>query len=275
MPTRLRVDIAGYHHIINRGVNHCYIFNSNNDKDTFLQILNKSAILHKVIVHDYCLMDNHYHLLIETTKDNLSMFMRIVNANYAKYFNKKYKRSGHLFQDRYKSKYITSEDYLYTLIKYIENNPLEAKLSDIVTTYPYTLAHKIFNTKSYYLCCKESILIKDFDIKTLNEFLGEPITQKELEYIKTKERQKIVKQKNGIKISQSKQFEEHFYDITTKQDRNIAIINAYLDGYSQANIAFYLNLSKSLISKVVKSGDSFTEIHSQGCKCTNAQGCKW
>ena len=260
MPTRLRVDIAGYHHIINRGVNRCDIFNANDDKDMFLQILNKSASLHKVVVHDYCLMDNHYHLLIETSKDNLSMFMRVVNSNYAKYFNKKYKRSGHLFQDRYKSKYIITENYLYTLIKYIENNPLEAKLSNIVTAYPYTLAHQILNAKDYYPCCEESILIKDFDIKTLNEFLGEPITQKELEYIQTKEKQKILKKNNSIKISQSKQFEEHFYDISTKQDRNIAIINAYLDGYSQVSIAFYLNLSKSLISKVVKSGDSFTGV---------------
>jgi len=59
-------------------------------------------------------MDNHYHLLIETTKENLPVLMRTINANYAKYFNKKSKRSGHLWQDRYKSKYITSEDYLYS-----------------------------------------------------------------------------------------------------------------------------------------------------------------
>ncbi|WP_415398509.1 hypothetical protein [Sulfurimonas sp. CS5] len=54
-------------------------------------------------------------MLIETTKENLSIFMRSVNANYAKYFNKKYSRSGHLWQDRYKSKCIISENYLYTL----------------------------------------------------------------------------------------------------------------------------------------------------------------
>jgi len=141
--------LAGYHHVINRGVNRCNIFNSDVDKDMFLQILNKSATLNKVIIHDYCLMDNNYHL---------------------------------------------------------------------------------------------------------------PITDKELEYIKTKEKQKIVKVNNSIKISQSKQFEEHFYNISTKQDRNIAIMNAHLDGYSQASIASYLNLSKSLISKVVKSGDSFTGV---------------
>lgn len=61
MPTRLRVDLAGYHHIINRGVNRCDVFNCNDDKEMFLQIINKSAILNKTTLHDYCLMDNHYH----------------------------------------------------------------------------------------------------------------------------------------------------------------------------------------------------------------------
>ena len=105
MPTRSRIDLAGYHHVINRGVNRCDVFNSSDDKEIFLQIINKTAMMHKVILHDYCLMDNHYHLLIETEKENLSTFMRIVNANYSQYFNRKYKRSGHLWQDRYQSKY--------------------------------------------------------------------------------------------------------------------------------------------------------------------------
>jgi len=260
VPTRLRVNLAGYHHIINRGVNRCDIFNNDEDKEIFLQIFNKTATIHKVVLHDYCLMDNHYHLLIETTKENLSTLMRTLNANYAKYFNKKYTRSGHLFQDRYKSKYIISKDYLYTLIRYIENNPLEASISDKVSQYSYTLSYLLFNHKTYYPCCNESLLIKEFDITTLNEFLGEPLNQKELQYLKSKAEQKIYKQDNGIKISQSKDFQEHFYDISTKLDRNLAILNAYEDGYTQVSIATYLGLSTSLVSKVIKSGYSITGV---------------
>ena len=143
MPTRLRVDLAGYHHVINRGVNRSVVFNSAIDKEMFLQIINNSATIHKVVLHDYCIMDNHYHLLIETHKENISTFMRIVNANYAMYYNKKYNRSGHLWQNRYKSKYITSEEYLYTLVRYIEYNPVEANISERVTKYPFTLAFSI------------------------------------------------------------------------------------------------------------------------------------
>ncbi|MDD5157013.1 transposase [Sulfurimonas sp.] len=262
MPTRLRVDLAGYHHIVNRGVNRCDVFNSNEDKEIFLQIINKSAMLYKTTLHDYCLMDNHYHFLIETQKENLSSFMRVVNANYAKYFNKKYKRSGHLWQDRYKSKYITSENYLYSLIRYIENNPLEASMVHKIGAYPYTLSFLIFNAKDYYPCCSDSILIKQFDLKTLNEFLGEPMNDKELQCIKTKEKQKILKEDGILYVKQEKQFQEHFYDISTNSDRNLAILNAYQDGYSQVSIASYLNLSKSLICKVVKSksGDSLKGV---------------
>ena len=260
MPTRLRVDLAGYHHVINRGVNRSVIFNNHYDKNIFLQIINKSATIHKVTLHDYCIMDNHYHLLIETQKENISTFMRIVNANYAKYYNKKYKRSGHLWQDRYKSRYITSEDYLYILIRYIEYNPIEARINQKVGEHPFTLASLIFNSKEHYPCCNESLLINQFDIQTLHEFLDSCISKDELEFLKEKEKQKVVKSTYGVVIKRSKEFEEHFLDVQTKEDRNFAILNAYLDGYSQVDIAFYLKLSKSLISKVIKSGDSFTGV---------------
>jgi len=96
MSTRIRIDLAGYHHIINHGVDRMNVFRHDEDKEMFLQILNKASILYKIVLHDYFLMDNHYHLLIETEKENLLDYMRIVNANYALYFNKKTKRIGHL-----------------------------------------------------------------------------------------------------------------------------------------------------------------------------------
>lgn len=255
MPTRLRVDLAGYHHVINRGVNRSVIFDHGDDKEMFLQIINKSATIHKVILHDYSIMDNHYHLLMETQKENIATFMRIVNASYAQYYNKKYKRSGHLWQDRYKSRYITSEDYLYTLIRYIEYNPIKAGVSQKVGEYPFTLASLIFSANVYYPCYSESLLLKEFDLQSLHEFLDSPLTQDELEYLQEKEKQKVLKSSDGIIIKQSKKFEEHFREVATKNDRNFAIVNAYLDGYSQVTIASHLKVSKSLISKVIKSGD--------------------
>lgn len=163
MPTKPRIVQAGFHHVINRGVNRCDVFNHTNDKDMFLQIFNKASKEFKVVLHTYALMDNHYHLLIETKEENISDFMRTVNANYSQYFNRKYNRSGHLWQDRFKSKFILSEEYLYTLIKYIEYNPVEASICDKVSTYPHTLSYRLVNNLKYYPCCEESILIDDYD----------------------------------------------------------------------------------------------------------------
>lgn len=72
-------------------MNRCVVFDHADDKEIFLQIINKSATIHQVTLHDYSIMDNHYHLLIETQKENIATFMHIVNANYAKYYNKKYR----------------------------------------------------------------------------------------------------------------------------------------------------------------------------------------
>ena len=86
------------------------------------------------------------------------------------------------------------------------------------------------------------------------------ITQDELDFLKEKEKQRVIKSDTGISMKRSKQFEEHFNDVQTKEDRNLAILNAYLDGYTQVDIAKYLNVSKSLISKVINSGDSLTGV---------------
>lgn len=252
MPTRPRIDFAGYHHIMNRGVNKTNIFNNDIDKNSFMQILNKNAIIYKIVVHDYVLMDNHFHLLIETKEENLSSFMRIIGANYTQYFNKKYERVGHLWQDRFKSKFITSDEYLYNLIKYIEYNPLDAKISNKIGEYKYTLASLILNKKNIYKCCKQSQLLNEFDLKTLIEFLDIELTQEEI--LKLNEKEKVIKVLDKIVYTKTKEFKEHFIDINTKVKRNSAIINAYSDGYSQVQISKYLKLSTSLVSKVVKSG---------------------
>ena len=260
MPTRPRIDIAGYHHVINRGVDQINVFLHYEDKDMFLQIVNKTAMVHKVVLHDYCLMDNHYHLLIETQTDNLSAFMRFVNANYAQYFNKKTKRSGHLWQNRYKSRYITSELYLYTLIRYIEYNPIEAGLSTKAGEYHYTLAHLIFNSKDFYPCVRESILFREYDVESLSGFLGVEFSHDELDFLQKEQNLKIEKQEDILVLDKSKSLEEHFDKAKNRVDRNNVIHLAYLDSYSQIEIAIYLGLSKSLISKVIKSGDLTTGV---------------
>jgi len=246
------------------------IFRHDEDKEMFLKIVNKTATIHKVILHDYCLMDNHYHLLIETQSENLSTFMRIVNANYAQYFNKKTKRTGHLWQGRYSSRYITSERYLYTLIRYIEYNPIEAKISQKVGHYPYTLASTIFHNRDHQACCNQSILLQEYDVELLSGFLNVPLDEDEMSYLQKEQKRKIEQHGKNIVISKSKSLDEYFAETNSKRDRNQVIHEAYLDGYPQIEIANYLGLSKSLISKIAIriSGDSTSGVNGTKLKNT-------
>ena len=124
MPRRPRIEINGYYYILNRGVEQRMVFKEPADFSYFEELMCFYAKTYGVTIHNYCLMNNHYHILLEITQENLSKYMRQLNMNYAIYFNKKYKRVGHLWQGRFKSWYVTDEAYLYTLMLYIEQNPL-------------------------------------------------------------------------------------------------------------------------------------------------------
>ena len=252
MARRPRLDMAGYHHVVNRGVAKTDIFKNKKDKDKFLQILCKSCQTYDVIVHDYCLMDNHYHLLLETQKENLSLMMRQVNSNYAIYFNKKEERSGHLWQGRFKSWYIINQEYLYTLIRYIEQNPVKAGITRKTGKYPYCFASALIRKEDAIPCASQSMLIKEFDAGDLADFLNLELDDNELENLEKEKKRKITVDKEKIIQEKSLTLLDHFKSVENKTQRNSAIYSAFRDGYTQTDIANYLNLTASLISQVIK-----------------------
>jgi len=109
MPRRPRIEQAGQYHIINRGVAKMRIFEELSDYEQFEELMCFYAKSYNITIHNYYLMSNHYHLLIEIESENLSKFMRQLNMNYSIYFNKKNKRTGHLWQGRFKSWYVTDK----------------------------------------------------------------------------------------------------------------------------------------------------------------------
>jgi len=251
MARRPRLDMAGFHHIVNRGVERKKVFKCDDDKNKFLEILCKASALHKVNIHDYCLMDNHYHILIETTLENLSLFMRQINSNYAIYFNKKYKRVGHLWQGRYKSWYITSDNYLYFLFRYIEYNPVNAKITDNIGEYSFTLLGTIINSdKNIIPCCINSRLKNE--LNDIKEYLSVKFTRKDLQQLKDEQKKIIIKKDNQITKEKSKSLKEHFKNKKDLLQRNQDVINAIEDGYKQSEIARYLKISPAMISKIFR-----------------------
>jgi REP element-mobilizing transposase RayT len=248
VPRRSRIDLAGYHHIINRGVNRSDIFIDDSDYAMFLKMLCKACKSYQVILHDYCLMSNHFHLLIETKMDNLSLFMKHINSNYAIYANRKQNRSGHFWQGRFYSHYITNDEYYYTLIRYIEQNPIKAKIVENIGEYPYTLGAVIVNRQIPVSCTHHSRLLQELDYENIQEMIGVKLKEEELELLEKIQKQKVITTKSINRPAYQKTLKEHF----VKQDRDDAIISALKDGYTQAKIAKFIGVSRSLVCKIVK-----------------------
>ncbi len=113
-------------HIIVRGIGKQILFEDQTDNEKYLYYLKKYAEQESITILAYCLMENHIHLLIRDAEGTLSVFMKKMGVSYAGYYNRKYDRTGHLFQDRYKSENITDAAYLLSVFRYILNNPAKA-----------------------------------------------------------------------------------------------------------------------------------------------------
>jgi len=128
MARPLRIQYPGaVYHITCRGNDRKNIFRDNIDRQKLLEILVHSLMAYKVKLFSYVLMDNHFHLLIETPLGNLSEFMRQFNITYTSYYNRRHKRIGHLYQGRYKSILVDKEAYLSVLSRYIHLNPVKVR----------------------------------------------------------------------------------------------------------------------------------------------------
>ncbi len=252
MARRPRIDLIGYHHVSNQGVHKANLFATMIEKEEFLDMVCKACDIYDIVLHDYSIMDNHYHLLIETRRENLSYFMRQINGNYAIHYNKKLDRGGPVWRGRYKSWYLMHEEYLDYTIKYIEYDPIKANVTFFPGDYPYTLSGAIFGQATVPSCSMESILIQKYDKQELIEFLGSDLTRDELGALEDEKRKKITIEKKGVKLQRDVPLGEYFKDITSKQDRNLAMKKAYEDGYTQGQIAKHLNVTTALVSYSIK-----------------------
>lgn len=133
-PTR-KDHMGGIYHVIARGNNKEFIFNDDKDKGYFISILKGCSTAKGCKVYGYVLMNNHYHILMQTMDKKLQEIMHVVNNKYSKYFNLKYERVGHVFQGRYKASIIQDEIYMFNVLRYIHQNPIEAGLCVRVQDY--------------------------------------------------------------------------------------------------------------------------------------------
>jgi len=139
MARPLRIEFSGaLYHITSRGNARENIYRDNSDRDSFLELLYKTNMRHNWICHAYCLMTNHYHLLVETSQPTLSKGMKYLNGSYTQRYNRRHQRIGHVFQGRYKSILVEKENYLRELSRYIVLNPVRARMVRKVVDWPWS-----------------------------------------------------------------------------------------------------------------------------------------
>lgn len=139
MPRKSRVESStGVYHVVLRSVNQHIIFEEDADYQKFLHLLSDRMKAYDVDIYAYCLMDNHVHLLLHSSIENLPLFFQSLGTRFVRWYNTKYSRSGHLFQDRYHSVAIeTSSQFLRTLV-YIHNNPIRASVCRFLSEYDWS-----------------------------------------------------------------------------------------------------------------------------------------
>ena len=150
------------YHVGSRGVGQQNIFRDDDDRKEFLGILGGSLQQNDGMLFAWCLMTNHYHILLQVGFSGLRRFAAMLNAKYARYFNRKYDRAGHLFQERYWSEPIESESRFLSCARYIHQNPAKAKLGSM-NEYPWSSYHDYITTNAGpdVPCLVETSLLSD------------------------------------------------------------------------------------------------------------------
>ena len=162
---------TGIYHVMLRSINKQQIFYDNEDYLKFIRLLDQCRQMCGFKLYAYCLMGNHVHLLIGEGREPLKSIFRRLGTSFVYWYNQKYDRVGHLFQDRYKSEPVENESYFLTVLRYILQNPVAAGLSKTVENYPY-------GSGPDYLLSRKGItdthiVFKSIDENCLKEFLIE------------------------------------------------------------------------------------------------------
>ncbi|WP_341581600.1 transposase [Marinobacter metalliresistant] len=273
-PLRLEFEGALYN-VTSRGNRQEAIYETPDDRESYLDILGSTCERYNWLCHAYCLMGNHYHLLIETPEANLSKGMRQLNGLYTQYFNRAHGRVGHVFQGRYKAILVEKETYLRELARYIVLNPVRAEMVSFPPEWPWS---------SYRATAGEVPPLDHLTTDWLLSVFGTTRSQAQQAYVdfvsnacpKSSPWDDL---KGQIYLGSNHQFRERMLEhldepdrlsevpaaqrrpeplsleayFCKTEDRNAAIAKAYASGgYTLKEIGDYLGLSYSRIGRIVK-----------------------
>lgn len=281
MSRQLRIEYPGaLYHVTARGNGKATIFINDNDRLKFLDTLGNCIKVFNFICHAYCIMDNHYHLLIETPDANLSAGIHRLNSVYAQYFNKQYDHSGHVFQGRFKAILVQRDNYLLELCRYIVLNPVRAGIVNHPAEYHWSSFSSTTGiTKWYDSFLTTEWILSQFDNdlslacrKYINFVMDGINTDSPMKDIKAglilgdksfieSLSERISEYKDDIEIPGEQRYACR-EDLTSlfgnlksisKDIRNKTLFEAYSrHGYTQKELAKFLNLHVVTIGRIIK-----------------------
>lgn len=280
-PLRIEYDGAVYH-ITSRGNDRKPIYKDDEDRRIFLETLQKTNKRYNWICHAYCLMNNHYHLAIETNDGNLSKGMRQLNGVYTQIYNRRHHRVGHIFQGRYKAILIQKESHLLEVCRYVVLNPVRAKAVEKPEQWKWSSYRGTSGKEKPDPCMTTDLVLGQFSTRKsqaeskYREFIeagareptiwkkvkggnllgGDDFTEKMKGYIKgQREIREVPKKQRYInRPGLSEIFKAEA--VNRKLKRNEKIREAVeRHGYSQMEVAGYLGMHYSTISRLINGSD--------------------
>ena len=279
MTRSLRIEYPGaVYHVTARGTGQQNIFLNDSDRNKFLDRLLMTVSRHNWLCHAYCLMSNHYHLLLETTDGNLSAGMKLLNSVYAQYFNHSHDRTGHLFQGRFKAIVVEKDSYLLELCRYIVLNPVRSGIVETPGDYTWSSYRQ---TAGLYqqddsLLSTEWILsqfgfdkftaereyvafVNNFDnaVSPFEKIRGQLILGGERfveSLVGSDQYRDLPEVPRNQRFLNRPSLEYLFASASDRVSRNKAIYTAHIKhGYSQQEIAKHSGMHYSTISKIIKN----------------------
>jgi len=281
MARQLRIEYPGaVYHIAGRGNARQAVYLNDNDRQSFLDLLQKVNKRFNWLCHAYCLMDNHYHLVLETPDANLSSGMRQLGGVYTQTFNRRNDRVGHLFQGRYKAILVEKESHLLELCRYVVLNPVRSGMERFVAAWPWSSYRATVGLEVPHPCLSTDWVLGQFGSqqesaqRKYQKFVAEGVGREGI-WQDLKGQILLGRADFADKLSDLLKGQSQISEIPRRQRvlgrplicdlfdgaarsdktrRNLMIVEAVAThGYSQSDVAAELGLHYSTISQVVNS----------------------
>ena len=242
-----RLSRTGIYHTMLRGINRQQIFEEKEDFEKFIEVLKDCKAVSGFDLYAYCLMGNHIHLLIKPIKEPLETIFKRIGSRYVYWYNWKYNRRGHLFQDRFKSEPIDTDEYFLTVLRYIHENPLEAGMTDDIYSY-------IYSSSNDYLTSRTDFVDTEFAVDMLGkdgllEFFSQP---SEIRCMDESTSNTRLSDKEAILIIKKISKLENTLDIQSldKEKRNSVLSELRKNGLSIRQISRLTGVSFNIVRKL-------------------------